>query len=177
MVRLRDIRERKRPVRGLARVLEPVNACELLTPPRRPKTPLVHYLALSRINRHSLVFQAIETRDMPSVLFCGDSPLTGGRRSAWLGLRRVPTHGLLATAPHHGRKSNAGAYAIVDGWGVRGRTIWVKAGNSAPPCPELKIRNRTCTQCTCIALRPAILSPASTPSWGWWSLHPLCKAC
>lgn len=163
------------PAGGWPKILVPVNACEMLVPPRPQRMSIARYIALSRINRESLVFQAIETSVMPSVLFCGDSPLRGGRRTPWPGFQSTPTKGLLATAPHHGRKSNAGAYAIVDAWKPGGRVTWVKAGNANTPCHELRARARSCTECVGLSLRPTVFAPAAVPAWGWWSSNPLCS--
>lgn len=158
------------PIGGWTGVLEPLNACELVTPPKPASASFARFIALSRINRHSLVFHALETKSSPSVLFCGDSPLKGGRKTAWPGFRQKPTRGFAATAPHHGRASNAGAYAIAEGWGTGGRIFWVRAGGGAKvPCNELKGRWRSCTSCAHISLRSVDLRPAHDATYGWWS--------
>ncbi len=151
--------------------LVPVNACELIRLPTRPPVNRLAYLTLTKVNRECLVFQVVEGPKIPGVLFCGDSPLEGGRRKVWPGLPHPATRGHLVTAPHHGRASNAGAYAIVNRWlfGARGRTFWVKSGSSSPPCPELRAQPwRLCTGCTA---RPGANAPlGATPDY-WWALQ------
>lgn len=164
------------PSGGWPGLIQPVNACELVLPPRRPRVSRVIYIALTTVNLESLVFQAVERQGIPSVLFCADSPLSGGRHGAWPGLPRIPAGGMLMTAPHHGRDSNAGAYAIAESWlpGSSRRVTWVKSGGRGLPCDELRQRRRFCTACA--ATRSATPAPASVrldpswyPEWGWWS--------
>lgn len=157
------------PLGGWPTVLEPLNACELTTPPNPVRSSVAYYLALSQANRESLVFHAVETPAMPGVLFCGDSPLSGGRKTAWPGFRHASSRGFLATAPHHGRASNAGAYAIAEGWRPGAYIFWVKAGSSGPACRDLQTRDHVCTQCTGVPLRAVDFTPHFTPSRGWWS--------
>lgn len=173
--------KRSPPSGGWPGLIQPVNACELVMPPPRPRVSRANFIALTTVNLESLVFQAIERPGIPGVLFCADSPLTGGRHGPWPGLPRVPSGGILMTAPHHGRVSNAGAYAIAEGWLPSGSTefTWVRSGGRGLPCAELRGRQRRfCTACgptVGTTTAPAIvrLDPSPYPQWGWWSpTHP-----
>lgn len=164
------------PSGGWPGLIQPVNACELVVPPPRPRVSRVNFIALTTVNLESLVFQAVERPGIPAVLFCADSPLTGGRHGPWPGLPRVPLGGILMTAPHHGRVSNAGAYAIAEGWlpGSSRVFTWVRSGGLGLPCAELLGRRRFCTACgptVGATTKPAKvrLDPSPYPYWGWWS--------
>lgn len=164
------------PSDGWPGLIQPVNACELVIPPPRPRVSRATFIALTTLNLESLVFQAVERPGTPAVLFCADSPLTGGRHGPWPGLPRVPTGGILMTAPHHGRVSNAGAYAIAEGWLPAGPRVvtWVRSGGRGLPCTELLGRRRFCTACgppLATTTKPARvrLDPSHSPYWGWWS--------
>lgn len=111
-------------------IFTPVNAVELV--PRRVKvSPRTMFLSLflTRANRESLVFLRHEAEGEPALLFTADSRLKAGRRpfSPPPGL---PTAGrLLATAPHHGSKSNEAAYKVMAGWlGPNNSVILVQNG-------------------------------------------------
>lgn len=164
------------PSGGWPGLIQPVNACELVKPPPRPRVSRANFIALTTVNLESLVFQAIERPGVPGVLFCADSPLTGGRHGPWPGLPHPPFGGMLMTAPHHGRASNAGAYAIAEGWlpGHPSRFAWVRSGGRGLPCTELRGKRRFCTACgptTATTTTPTTvrLDPSKIPRWGWWS--------
>jgi hypothetical protein len=166
----------KRPSGGWPGRIQPVNACELVLPPPKPRVSRAHFIALTTVNLESLVFQALERTGTPSVLFCADSPLTGGRPGPWPGLPQRPSGGMLMTAPHHGRDSNAGAYAIAESWLPRGRRkfTWVRSGGRSLPCDELRRRRRFCTACgltsSATSMPAAVrLDPSCSPQWGWWA--------
>lgn len=172
------------PSGGWPRLIQPVNACELVLPPPKPRVSRATFIALTTVNLESLVFQAFEHPGVPSVLFCADSPLSGGRHAPWPGLPQVPFGGVLMTAPHHGRPSNAGAYLIAESWLRSGSGIvtWVRSGGRGLPCAELRLRRRFCT--ACVSTGSALLAPATVrlepsflPQWGWWSSPTLPCGC
>jgi hypothetical protein len=111
----------------------PVNAVELV--PRRVKvSPRNMFLSLflTRANRESLVFLRHEADGEPALLFTADSRLKAGRRPFSLP-PGLPTAGrLLATAPHHGSRSNQAAYKVMASWlGPNNPLILVQNGGHA----------------------------------------------
>jgi hypothetical protein len=153
--------------------ISPVNACELTDPRRRGLFRLA-YLALTRVNRESLVFYAVERDQTPGVLLSADSPLafTDDPSDAWLERLARPSQPIIVTAPHHGRVSNADAYEIVERWAMPScPPIWVRSGGKELPCDELRLRYlRFCTRCKVVGrhnLRPAVFVTlgAIQPHW------------
>lgn len=127
--------------------LNVVNAREV-TSVRRAKLPLRGVIALTMVNRLSLVLYSPKTEEAPGVLFCADS-----------GFNNLPTppgdRGMIVTAPHHGAadRENVAVYRLLDtachqvdpdSW------RWVRSDRdcSARPCAEyLQRRIRYCTRC------------------------------
>lgn len=90
---------------GGVTALQPVNARAVARV--RPRVgPLLYRLALTVLNKESLVFWSPPTDHHPGVLFTADSDLSGVRLPGQLA-------GAIATAPHHGSEANANAYAAV----------------------------------------------------------------
>lgn len=156
--------------------LVPVNACELRRLPARSAINRLAYLTLSKANREYLVFQVVEDAHRPAVLFCGDSPLEGGQRLTWPGLPSPPSRSLLVTAPHHGRATNAGAYAVIDNWMTHAPHVskWIKSGSMAQPCLELRMKTYLfCTGCMARRLTKARFIVRSDKTW-WLDQWPPC---
>ena len=82
--------------------LQPVNSREVaIVSPR--SVSLLHYLALTVVNKESLVFYYGPTKKHPGVLFTADSDLAE---------MNLPNNlkNAIVTAPHHGSEDNAQAY-------------------------------------------------------------------
>jgi hypothetical protein len=90
---------------GNVGALKPVNA-RIIARVRPLVGRLLNILALTVLNKESLVFWAPPTDKHPGVLFTADSDLSGVHLP-----RRLA--GAIVTAPHHGSEANAKAYAAV----------------------------------------------------------------
>ena len=143
---------------GIPGLLKPVNAVELscapLDPPPSSDVMLSYMLRLSLSNRQSLSFYSPENCYRPGVLFCGDSPMgygIGCKRPFKIP-RRNKTQSVIATAPHHGLESAAGAYEHIRGQVAPGGVFWVRNGGTDRFSPGESFRGipsqyRICTWC------------------------------
>lgn len=114
---------------------------------------LLKFLALTTVNRESLVFFASSRNDSPGVLFSADSDLQH------VALPR-DLQNAIVTAPHHGSEANAKAYQTVKahlGNGISGIT-WVRSDGrfrSRPGPSFLSVPGpRLCTICRSPSWRP-----------------------
>lgn len=141
--------ERGRPASGgIPGFLVPVNAREVARLPVRRlpiSTRLLFSLALSMINRESLVFLSEGTVKTPPVLFTADSNLDFGHAIPW-------RDGMIITTPHHGSEANKKVYIrhAVEGGGIS--AIWVRSDCRSRSRPGLSFlnlprENRVCTLC------------------------------
>jgi len=153
--------------------LVPVNSRELIDP-RIPGLDRLTYLALTTVNRESLVFYFVESGHKPGALFCADSPMHFEDLPSvnWLCQFPQPELPIIVTAPHHGRCSNKSAYPYIDHWlNSEAAPIWIRAGGQLRwPCLELRRRTpRYCTQCkasSCSTLRMQhFVSCSCHPRW------------
>lgn len=120
----------------------PVNCVEVAISP--PRVGALQYLALTRSNRESLVFQAEGDSCCPPVLFTADSPLSFGGSIHWV-------NGMISTAPHHGSEANAYAYRRFLREAQRCNITWVRSDGwfKRRPGPSYRAmgRLRACTRC------------------------------
>ncbi len=107
--------------------------------PRRTAKDFLRYLALTTVNRKSLVCYLDGGSGQPGVLFTADSDL---RDVSLQGVRE----GSIATAPHHGSRDNRDAYAR-----VCRPMVWVRSDgySKSRPCSEYLSApgQRFCTLC------------------------------
>lgn len=87
---------------GASNFLIPVNSKEIARI-RRPKRSALKYLALTTVNKESLVFMCPRGNGSPPILFTADSDLSFNQPISW-------GNGMLITAPHHGSEDNTNAY-------------------------------------------------------------------
>lgn len=131
------------PSGGLAGFLHPVGAQEIAAVYPAPGR-LFRHLALSAVNRESLVLYSPGDDEAPGVLFCADSDLAG---------MTPPIHGGdVVTVPHHGSAHNVGAYDVIAGSGTPLESLhWVRSDNRSRqrPCAEYVALDarRYCTIC------------------------------
>jgi hypothetical protein len=94
--------EYSNPSGGISDFLVPVNAVEV-TKIRRRKKSALEYVALTRVNKQSLVFLSPQDDVSPGVLFTADSDLSF--------YQTIPWHDqMIITSPHHGSENNRNAY-------------------------------------------------------------------
>ncbi|MGB9756160.1 MAG: MBL fold metallo-hydrolase [Candidatus Bathyarchaeales archaeon] len=108
------------PSGGVRGFLVPVNAVEVTKIRRRRKSAL-EYVALTTVNKHSLVFLSPKDDVSPGVLFAADSDLSF--------YQTIPWHDqMIITAPHHGSEANRNAY-IRFNRGTQGKlsVVWVRS--------------------------------------------------
>ena len=137
---------------GNSNLLVPINARELRQLPKVRN--IFKHLCLSSTNERCLSFYSPSKDSWRSaVLFCGDSPM--GYASGYsvpFKLRKNLQHPfVIATAPHHGRETNKGAYSHIKRWIAPGCVFWVKGGclndNPGPTFRSLNSVLRGCTVC------------------------------
>jgi hypothetical protein len=87
---------------GISDFLVPVNAVEVAQIRRRKRSAL-EYVALTRVNRQSLVFISPQDVLSPGVLFTADSDLSFHQPIPW-------HEQMIITSPHHGSEGNSHAY-------------------------------------------------------------------
>jgi len=90
------------PSGGISDFLVPVNAVEV-TKIRRRKKSALEYVALTRVNKESLVFMSPKDDVSPCVLFTADSDLSFYQVIQW-------HEQMIITSPHHGSEDNRNAY-------------------------------------------------------------------
>jgi len=91
-----------KPSGGISDFLVPVNSVEVTKISRRKKSAL-EYVALTRVNKQSLVFMSPRDDVSPSVLFTADSDLSFHQAISW-------HEQMIITSPHHGSEDNSYAY-------------------------------------------------------------------
>lgn len=131
------------PCGGKPGQLEPVNAQEIIQIHSNQISAL-EYLALSVVNKESLVFYSPEDETNPAVLFTADSDLDFRLPNF------PPSRRPIVTAPHHGAAANAKAYAAVSAWLNNNFPFWVRSDCKTRfrPGKEFKKQNyRFCTLC------------------------------
>jgi hypothetical protein len=172
--------ERERQSRGgIPGFLVPINAVEQSRP---PSIGLSYLARLSVTNEASLVFFAPPTLRHLGVLFCGDSPLGDGVNYSNSFLQHIPSPPLpiLATAPHHGSQSNAGAYGHAERWAEV--QVWLRTGGTklhpGPAFKQIDFPRRHCTHCPQNGrpLQLATISGRSDQTW-WGNLWILGHQC
>jgi hypothetical protein len=129
---------------GRPSFLIPVNAREIAYVPKKPWSAL-EYLALTTVNRESLVFQTAPDEHRVQVLFTADSDLSFSQNIPW-------SDGMIVTAPHHGSEANSSAYARFTSETKKNlHVIWVRSdgrSRNRPGTSYLRVRgDRFCTLC------------------------------
>ena len=81
--------------------LVPLNSIEVRPKPRKINS--LRYLALTVVNKQSLVFNSPSCPKWPGIVFSAESDFKFRYPIPWY-------NGMLITAPHHGSESNANAY-------------------------------------------------------------------
>jgi hypothetical protein len=119
-------------------------------------------LALTTVNKESLVFHSPYSKDALGVLFCSDSDLRF--------VPPLPRMIGLATAPHHGSESNATAYHRINQGGVLNRfSAWVRSDSRSRPGPSFVNRQerKFCTRCRPHGVsRHDVVLGSSSRVWG-----------
>lgn len=141
---------------GLPGFLVPLNTVERRQPLRAENSLALFYsLKLTEQNVSSLVFQRVETKTEPSVIFVADSRLAFGVNRPE---RDFPNHlstisrPCIYTSAHHGSRNNDRAYEVLEKWldsalfksslAVRNGGVW-----NQTLAGYLKVKNRRCAQC------------------------------
>jgi hypothetical protein len=156
---------------GGTSLLKPLNAVELVRPPRRRRLlSALDYLTLSVSNTESLVFLAEAPADSLDVVFSADSDFAFPLPAAHL-------HRLIATAPHHGSAENAAVYGKVTGWHGSDDLRWVRSDcrTRTRPCLEYKQAQgpRFCTLCNAGG-RPKMAVSLAAGASGWLTASAFC---
>lgn len=131
------------PSGGISNFLVPVNAVEVTKIRRRRKSAL-EYVALTTVNKHSLVFLSPNDEVSPGVLFTADSDLSF--------YQRIPWHDqMIITSPHHGSENNRNAYLRFNRE-TSGKlsVVWVRSDRRSrrPGKSYLKVKgDKYCTVC------------------------------
>ena len=128
----------------------PLNSVEIKTFMRR-QVSLSRLLYLSESNQQSLVFK-YGCNDGPEVLFNSDSDLPFVPKSNLICL----AENSIATAPHHGSRSNASAYAKV---AKKDDVTWVRSGSIRGQIPCMDFRQLPRRYCTICDRRTTRLQP------------------
>ena len=106
---------------GKVGILEPLNSYETSNISRIRQVgktfSALEFLALTVVNEQSLVFRSPSSSSSKEAIFFADSDFNIENRIFW-------EDGMIATAPHHGSKSNNGPYNL---WEIEGRkrVIWL----------------------------------------------------
>jgi hypothetical protein len=161
----------------LSHGIQPVNSKPVLQL-RRPSASvsLFRYLALTRVNRRSLVFWSPPHAAAPGVLFCADSDL------ARVSLPPAAEMGAaIVTAPHHGADANRAVYDLIEGHlaAAASDLAWVRSDRvvKARPCGRFKkvLGRRYCTVCN----HPSVplMAVKLVAADGVWRAHDGCHEC
>ncbi|RKQ60807.1 metallo-beta-lactamase superfamily protein [Vogesella indigofera] len=156
-------------------LLIPLNAVELVVPPR-PINVMKYMVRLTPVNEESLVFLSSNSWEWPDglgVVFTGDSPLGDGPgyRQNLLDWRQEPRGWVVATAPHHGSESNAVAYKHLQA--MTHVVLWLRSGGSSlhpgPTFRKLHPTVRGCTHCPYRRLEREVAEVQLSPPFpfGW----------
>jgi len=124
--------------------LYPLNARKIVKI-RQGRWSALEFLALTRVNRESLVLLSPATNENPGVLFTSDSDLSFAQDIPW-------ADGMIITAPHHGAESNARAYKrFITETNNSCDVIWVRSDCKSKSRPGNSFLNapgrRFCTVC------------------------------
>lgn len=134
---------------GISDFLVPVNAVEV-TKIRRRKKSALEYVALTRVNKQSLVFVSPRDDVNLGVLFTADSDLSF--------YQAIPWHDqMIITSPHHGSEDNCYAYnRVIRETQGRLNVVWVRSDrrlSCRPGKSYLAVSgDKYCTVCRCSKL-------------------------
>lgn len=159
--------KKRQPKGGVPGFLQPINAREQAPVPSN----LNLLMALTLINRESLVFYAPPGRERLGVLFCGDSPLGDGPGFTQSFLRKTarPFYHIISTAPHHGSDSNKAAYRHIGQWADV--AVFLRAGGKihhpGRAFKDLAEPVKLCAKCPAKAQVPSIVGVTANdwPAW------------
>lgn len=144
--------------------LRPLNSIEIKDFEIKSKK-LLHELALSKVNRASLVFSS-EVDHEPSVLFTADSDLAN------VDLSSIESSQILVTSPHHGSKANDCVYDKLEDH----NPIWIRSDMRKKTRPSKRYLDQTDRYCTLCnndgSIRSAQKFHVSDNSW-----HPEGHSC
>ena len=149
-----------RPQGGDPDLLIPVNAVE--QKPAPTNLMMSYLLRLTVRNEQCLSFYSPGRKSEAGVLFCGDSPMGYNKRysTPFVLPKPSPAPLVIATAPHHGSKSNSLAYCHILKQIVGIPTFWIRSGgNSGQPGDayrSIPARCRLCTWCPRSGIRPKV---------------------
>lgn len=104
---------------GIPGLLVPLNSSEIISV-KRKRLSALSYLALTTVNKQSLVFFSPSADMEPPVLFTADSDLSFSQQILW-------RSGMIITAPHHGAESNKNAYDRCNTESNGANMIWVRS--------------------------------------------------
>ena len=158
----------RQPKGGIPGFLHPINAREQAPVPSNLKL----LMALTLINRESLVFYAPPSWRRLGVLFCGDSPLGDGRgfKQSFLRETARPSYHIISTAPHHGSDSNKAAYRHVGEWADV--AVFLRAGGNiyhpGQTFKDLVEPVKLCAKCPAKAQVPSIVGVEARDWPGWF---------
>ncbi|MGQ9507230.1 MAG: MBL fold metallo-hydrolase [Candidatus Bathycorpusculaceae bacterium] len=129
---------------GISDFLVPVNAVEVAKIRRRKKSAL-EYVALTRVNKQSLVFLSPKDNVSPGVLFTADSDLSFYQTIQW-------HDQMIITAPHHGSENNSYAYTrFIRETQGKLNVIWVRSDRRLSHRPGISYLaasgDKYCTVC------------------------------
>jgi hypothetical protein len=170
------------PSGGYRGFLVPLNAVEVKAKGREDDAlKLFLKLRLSEQNVASLVFQRVETKTEPAVIFVADSRLAFGVNRPEKDFRNYLTRitrPIVYTAAHHGSFYNDNAYKVLADWLgdlYRPSMAARNGGISRQTLKEyLKIERRRCAQCVqCHGAEWSQLVQVNTENgnWSWPSDH------
>lgn len=144
-----------KPNGGIMGFLHPLNAVELKWTKRESNSySLFLKLTLTEQNVASLVFQRVESKSEPGVIFLGDSRLAFGvdrPKKSFKNHLTQPSRPIVYTAAHHGSRNNDHAYAVLRKWldSLFNRSIAIRNGGVWNQTLDgfLHIKKRRCAQC------------------------------
>jgi hypothetical protein len=129
----------------------------------RPLGTFFDRLALTTVNKESLVLYSPADSRSPGVLFCGDSDLYG------MHPRLHPDD--LVTVPHHGAEANRGAYTIIENAveGDSSSLTWVRSDSRSQHRPGPTFRRRAgrkfCTVCRAGPSKQTVVFQGTLSRW------------
>lgn len=159
--------KRTQPVKGTPLLPLSARPVYYLRPHKRQGSPkeFFYLLALTTVNRQSLVFYLHPQNAQPGILFTADSDLEDVDVS-------VVAKGSIVTAPHHGSTSNRKAYHKING-----PVLWVRSDGrgTSGPCQEFLCAagRRFCTLCRSgTGQKQAVRLYTRRRSWVPWRTQP-----
>ena len=149
--------------------LKPLNSCEIYTVYPLKESQFLMALALSVLNKESLVFSAPPPNAGTGVIFTADSDLDGVTLPQWINDETI------ITAPHHGSKHNKNVYNKINQ-----PVIWVRSDSKSGsrPCSEYINANgqKFCTICKNTSQKQAIYFRETFKHWKAYHCKPcICK--